>query len=386
MESKRSQETYFLAYFISGLIAINFAAPAQAADSNRDKAYRMHSRLASVPPEEPVLDEMAKLLERGDALSAAFVAIKNPNFYNITIKHWVTPWSNKQQTSRAPLNDFVATVIGMARDNLPFDQILYGDIIYTGGALITDQYSPTDNKHYANLEAQGTDLFAILERNQQSILNPAVTDVSGALTTRAFGEAFLRAGTNRAAVRFSLLNFLCYDLEQLHDTTISDFRIRRDVERQPGGDPNLFKNKCAGCHAGMDALAGAFAYFDWDKNFISYTNGQVALKYSHNKNNFSAGHVTIDDSWINLWNEGQNSRLGWRGPKEGRGVQSYGKLLAGTDAFPLCMAKRAVNAVCKSDFENIPNEMLQPIAAEFKESNYSLKHLFAATASKCLEE
>lgn len=346
----------------------------------------MHNRIASVPPEDTVLNEMSKRLKEGDTLGAALVAVKNPNFYNITIKNWATPWTNKQQTSRAPLNDFVATVIGMARDNVPFDQILYGDIIYTAGNAIGQQYSPSSNQHYATLESQGSDLFAVLERNQQSSLNSSLTDVAGALTTRAFGEAFFKAGTNRAAVRFSLLNFLCYDLEQLQDTTIADYRIRRDVERQPGGDSNLFKNKCAGCHAGMDALAGAFAYFDWSGEFISYSNGQVAQKYAINKNNFPAGYVTIDDSWINLWSQGQNARLGWNSTKEGRGAQSYGKMLAASEAFPICMAKRAVSSLCKSDINEIPNESVQAIAAEFKESNFSLKHLFATVASRCFEE
>ena len=36
----------------------------------------------------------------------------------------VIPWTNRNQTVFAPLNDYAATVIGMVRDNVPFNQVL----------------------------------------------------------------------------------------------------------------------------------------------------------------------------------------------------------------------------------------------------------------------
>ena len=64
--------------------------------------------------------------------------------------------------------------------------------------------------------------------------------------------------------RFTLLNHLCMDLEQVHDTSITPDHIRQDVSRSPGGDSRVFLNNCIGCHAGMDPLAQAYAYYNYD--------------------------------------------------------------------------------------------------------------------------
>ena len=56
---------------------------------------------------------------------------KIPSFYNVTLKNIATPWTNRDQSVFAPLNDYVATVIGMVRDDVPFNTALSADIIYT---------------------------------------------------------------------------------------------------------------------------------------------------------------------------------------------------------------------------------------------------------------
>ena len=43
-------------------------------------------------------------------------------FYTITLKNFATPWTNRDQTVFAPLNDYTATVIGMVRDDVPFNR------------------------------------------------------------------------------------------------------------------------------------------------------------------------------------------------------------------------------------------------------------------------
>ena len=55
------------------------------------------------------------------------------------------------------------------------------------------------------------------------------------------------------------------DMEQVHDTSIIPDRIRQDVSRSPGGDSRVFLNNCIGCHAGMDPLAQAFAYYNYNE-------------------------------------------------------------------------------------------------------------------------
>jgi len=58
----------------------------------------------------------------------------------------------------APLNDYVATVIGMVRDDVAFDRVLYDDILYVGSGPGVPAYSPANNDHYAALEARGVSL------------------------------------------------------------------------------------------------------------------------------------------------------------------------------------------------------------------------------------
>ena len=86
-----------------------------------------------------------------------------------------------------------------------------------------------------------------------------------ASSRRARCQAFFVAGTNRAMFRFTLLNHMCRDLEEIQDTARPPDRIRQDVSRSPGGDARLFLNNCVGCHSGMDPMAQAFAYYTFDE-------------------------------------------------------------------------------------------------------------------------
>ena len=114
---------------------------------------------------------------------------------------------------------------------------------------------------------------------------------AGVMTTRAAAEAFFIAGTNRAMFRFTLMNHMCRDMEQVQDTTRPPDRIRQDVSRSPGGDSRVFLNNCIGCHSGMDPMAQAFAYYDWDETAgrIVYTPGVVRPKYFNNDTTFAPG-------------------------------------------------------------------------------------------------
>ena len=67
------------------------------------------------------------------------------------------------------------------------------------------------------------------------------------------------------------------------DITRPPDRIRQDPSRSPGGDSRVFLNTCIGCHSGMDALAGAFAYYNYDTGprQMVYTPGQVQAQVRH---------------------------------------------------------------------------------------------------------
>jgi hypothetical protein len=362
-----------------------------AGESQRRQAKRIHDRIAGIPPSEQVLNDMEADIMAGNATGAAFRAMDNSSFYNVTLKNFATPWTNRDQTVFAPLNDYTATVIGMIRDNVPFTELLSADLVYIGeSALGLPAYSMTDNDHYAEIERQGIDLKDNLEPVSQS----AVTDLlpgetAGVMTTRAAAAAFFIAGTNRAMFRFTLLNHLCNDLEQVKDTTLSPDRIRQDVSRSPGGDSRIFLNSCVGCHTGMDPMAQAFAYYNYDETSqrLQYTPGSVQPKYLINANTFKYGYVTPDDRWDNYWRSGQNALLGWDSalPGAGNGAKSLGVELAGSEAFARCQVTKVFRTVCLRDpGDRNDRSQIDAITEALKTDNYNMKTAFAEAAVYCM--
>ena len=361
---------------------------AQAGD--REQARRIHDRLAGVPPTDAVLDLMTADVAGGNPIAAANRAMENRAFYDVTLKNFAMPWTNRDQTVFAPLNDYVATVIGMVRDDVPFNQVLYEDILYTGrSGLGLPAYSPANNDHYAALE-RGFDLKDALTRTTQSAASGLPPDATaGVITTRAAAQAFFVAGTNRAMFRFTLLNHLCRDMEQVLDTTRPPDRIRQDVSRSPGGDSRVFLNNCIGCHSGMDPMAQAFAYYDWDETAgrIVYSPGVVRPKYFNNDTTFAPGFITPDDRWSNYWRHGQNSLLKWDEslPGSGQGAKSLGRELAGSEAFARCQVEKVFRNVCfrpPSDVED--RNQVTAMTTSFKANGYRLKRVFAEAATYCM--
>jgi hypothetical protein len=365
--------------------------PAAAHADARSQAKRIHDRLAGVPPTEAVLTSMANDITAGRETEAAYTAMQHRAFYDVTLKNFAMPWTNRDQTVFTPLNDYVATVIGMVRDDVAFDRVLYDDILYVGrSGLGVPGYSPSGNDHYAALESQGVSLKDDLVRTTQSSANGIPADATaGVLTSRAAAQAFFVAGTNRAMFRFTLMNHLCTDLEQVQDPTRPPDRIRQDVSRSPGGDSRLFLNNCIACHSGMDPMAQAFAYYDYDETAgrMLYTPGIVRPKYFNNKDTFPAGFSTPDDNWDNYWRKGSNSLLGWDGslPGKGTGAKSLGRELAHSEAFATCQVQKVFRNVCfrvPSDAQD--RARVQAMTASFKSSGYQLKRVFAEAATYCM--
>ena len=182
---------------------------------------------------------------------------------------------------------------------------------------------------------------------------------------------------------------MCNDLEQVADVTLPTDRIRQDVSRSPGGDSRLFLNNCIGCHTGMDPLAGAFAYYNYneDTGRLEYTAGNVQPKYFNNDLNFPQGYRTTDDSWLNYWREGQNAYLGFDQslPGSGNGAKSMGEELANSYAFAACQVKKVFRAVCLRDAENATDRnKVDEITNTFRSSGYRMKQVFADTAVHCM--
>ena len=291
----------------------------------------------------------------------------------------------------APLNDYTATVIGMVRDDVPFDQVLSGDILYVGSSgLGLPAVSASNNDHYAAMETRGVNLLTGLQRTTQSGVYgtpPAAT--AGVITSRAAAQSFFIAGTNRAMFRFTLLNYMCRDMEEVQDTSRPPDRIRQDVSRSPGGDARLFLNNCVGCHSGMDPMAQAFAYYTFDdvQGRMVYTGGSVQEKYFHNDTTFAFGFRTPDDSWENRWRKGHNALLGWDPalPGSGSGAKSLGQEFGASDAFATCQVEKVFHTVClRAPQDAADRSEITSMASSFRSSGYRLKQAFADAATYCM--
>jgi len=373
---------------------------------SREQALQIHNRIAGVPPSETVLLQMADLITSNDLPAAVELAMNNEAFYSVTLKNMATPWTNRDQTVFAPLNDYTATFIGLVRDDRDFRTLLYDDVIYVGTASGLPAYSNHNNNHYQAFENAGHSLKdSLVRRTQSSVTGMPANATSGVLTTRAAAKAFFIAGTNRAMFRYTLLNHFCRDLEQVHDTSLVPDRIRQDISRSPGGDSRVFLNNCIGCHNGMDPMAQAFAYYDYEFDINTDPEGingslhynsegvidpdtgtRVEKKYHINASTFRPGYVTPDDQWENYWRAGQNAALGWDSslPGKGEGAKSLGMELAHSQAFAHCQVEKVFRQVClRRPADATDRAQVNAITNNFAGSGYSLKQVFIETADYC---
>jgi len=394
----------------TGLLIASLGLAASVAQAgSREQAVQIHNRVAGVPPSETVLLQMAAQIDAGQVAEAVKIAMNNESFYSVTLKNMATPWTNRDQTVFAPLNDYTATIIGLVRDDADFRTALYDDVIYTSNANGLPAYSNSNNDHYEALESQGVSLKDTLVRRTQSTINglPAPA-TSGIITSRAAAKAFFIAGTNRAMFRFTLVNHLCRDLEQVHDTSLVPDFIRQDVSRSPGGDSRVFLNNCVGCHNGMDPMAKAYAYYDYEFDIaadpdgvngaIHYnaegvidpdTNSRVEKKYRINSSTFKPGYVTTNDDWQNYWRKGQNSHLGWAWNSPaltgmGSGAKSMNMELAHSKAFASCQVEKVFQNLClRKPGDATDRAKVEEFTQNFATSNYKLKQVFIDTANYC---
>jgi hypothetical protein len=408
-------------------------APISAA---RTKAALIYQRLTGIkaPIDSPILKTMEAQVASGDLMGAAATATNDPEFYNNTVKHFAARMSTREESISAGLNDFVATVIGIVRDDRQAREMLTGNYIYVPTAAAQSQpgfrrsaRSQDDygiatagqldfnmlrsNRVFDEMTNVRADLATGLEyRAGQPILvttaerndggditrQPVIRnnpDAAGLLTTRSFMNSHAIAGTNRRMVQYAFRQFLCIDIAQWADGSAPDSRIGRDVARDPGGDPNFFLRTCKACHSVMDGFRGAFASLDvkdgdfFQKQYIFTdqqnrdvvnANSAVASKYARGSGAFPAGYATIDSTWQNFANSGTNAEyFGWRGTNvsSGTGANSFGTLLSNSQAFSRCMVQRVYRSVCRRDLAASETEFLGAMTTAF-ERDYNMKRLF----------
>ncbi len=374
-----------------------------------EQAKRLHDRITGVPANASQLAQMQALIDSGDAVGAAMLAIEHPAFYDVTIKNWVTPWTNEAQDPFAALNDYTATVIGMVRDDVDFREVLSGDYLYTGNVTGIPSYSTSNNAHYEQLETSGASLKDVLtQQSQTQLLGLPADATAGVMTTRQGAKAYFSAGTNRAMFRFTMMNYMCRDLEQVKDFSLPADRIRQDVSRSPGGDSRIFLNRCVGCHSGMDPMAQAFAYYEYEYDMDSDPEGdngrlvynaegqidpetgtRVQAKNHINSTNFPTGYVTPDDGWENYWRMGDNRALGWSSelPGKGNGAKSLGQEFANSAVFASCQVEKVFKAMClRNPVDSNDRNQIQAMVGSFQASGYNIKQVFAESAVYCMGE
>lgn len=381
------------------LAVSTFVAPLGALADSRAQAKRMYDRLTGTPPSPTVLSQLEAKVNSEGLVNTALFLMDNADdprssaFSSVTLKNFATPWTNRDRNVFAPLNDYTATVIGYVRDGKDFRGILSDDTLYVG---TSGSYSPTSNDMYETLESNNANLRSnsVLTEVRQSSVSGLPSDATaGIITSRAAAQAFFIAGTNRAMFRFTMLNHLCRDMEQISDLTRPPDRIRQDVTRSPGGDSSFFLNNCIGCHNVMDSMAQAFAYYNFDEasGRLQYTPGQVQPKYLINSDNFKPGYVTTDDHWENRMRlPGHNTTLGWKDNTDfkvrtGQGAKSLGQELAQSDAFAQCQVEKVFRTVCfRSPSDGDDHDKVVDMTKEFQGSGTgNLKRVFAETAAYC---
>ncbi len=369
-----------------------WAVSASAAPSaSQEQASRLFHRLSGVPlsltdPRRPLME---RWIELGEWDKAARIATEDEGFINTTVRHWAAPLGRRAEDAQGDFSDFEAMILGTVRDDRDFREILFDDFTYLGppvvGNKMTPEYGP---RYYAEVEKLNPSL--VLRRRTPQVLNRS--EAAGVLTSDGWGSQHLNDGTNRRAIAFAFREFLCRSIDELADGTVPDFRVHRDVDRAPGGLPGTYAQTCRRCHAGMDALAGAYAFYRSDDRFLISDTGaffllpttvkdeRVVKRMNKNGEVFAQGYVTIDDSWINLWTTGKNADLGWRGPTSGHGIHELGKMLSETKAFSRCQAKRVFTQVCLRPPTAEDDGSLATLADGFEADGYRMRRLFEKTA------
>ena len=404
------------------LIGLSSNAIAQT-QAQKDDAKWIYERITGVKwaADHPLIVQAATMVAAGQRADVAALATQQAQFLNVTVKNFALEMSTRDETIRIPLNDFAATIMGVVRDNTDARELLYGNFFYVGDPARLPAGIPNviananemgarvlrSNEHYAALDSKNNrlDVGSVLmrvngQRLVQSEANNVFTivanpDPAGVLTSRTFIEAHAVAGTNRRPVEYTFRQFMCLPLEQWADALSSDVRIGRDIDRFPGGDHMKFQTSCKSCHTVMDGFRGAWARWDFENDVALQTTvrqgasdgNRVLNKLNRNATVYPGGYVTTNDSWVNHAARGVNAtQFGWRGldkvtpANSGTGVGDFGRLVANSQRFSTCMAKRVFKSVCRKDLADSEIAVYASLGTQFESLNYNLRNLYQIAA------
>lgn len=376
----------FLAMFIIFI-------PSAYSLTNLQLAMEMYERIAGAQTRtnDPVIVKMKTLLDQGNKAGAAAEATKVDSFYNITLLEWSKKFFDPENANSidGELTDASATLIGMIRDDEPFNKIFTADLLYKVDGVAAIRRN--NNAHYVRATTDNVNLAQKLEPDTISNVYGIAPDATaGIFTTRGFAQSFLEAGTNRAAIKFINNHLFCSEMEQTGDSTRPGQKIGRDVFLIPNESvPDLHQTYCMSCHTAMDAMRGAFAHYSFDNNQLAYTPNSVHEKYNINPENNRTGFKTVNDSWINYYSKGVTKDFNFKGNQSGNGLKSLGKSLTNSSIFSKCMSQKVFEKIClHKPVSAKERSIVSTLGVEFTNNNYNMKNLFqkmAATVT-CYQE
>lgn len=352
------------------------------------------------------LQQVANLLSAGRDLEAARVITSNEQDYlESLVVQIIAPMLNAEKNPRQQtMTDTLALILGIVRDNEPFDSILYSKLRYSLN-IPPSNGAPADERRngYGRFDRARDNLLDrnVLVRHEAGVepftrnADPALNssynipdqDVSGILSTDGWASEFARAGTERRHIP-GILGILGMTIEDTRDTSVTSNYVRRDVSRVPDAfQPNLFFNFCLSCHGGMDAMADAFFNIDFD-NAGNNVAGIVPRpagndRYRINTSNFPSGWTTTSSRWRNAFSSKINAAIGWRGAMTGVGIHSLGVAWARSSAFYSAQVERVAQYLCPNT--PLDRQTLADLTRQFEsDKNFRLLTERVATLQQCL--
>lgn len=347
-------------------------------------ALKLYTRLSgsSTSVQNPKIKKMAKYASQNKFLEAAKVVIEDDLFYNVRLRNFVAPFSSKDFSTSEPMNDLQALMMGVIRDDIDARLILTGNFRYEGAQQLSlAKVSLDNNNHYQQMENANVNYRQSLVRTSQQWDEDATIGV-GAFTTRAWAKINYDAGTNRRTIKNAMEVFLCTPIESWKTRAVPDVFVWRDVDRIPAGNPANYQNTCRNCHAIMDGMAGAISKMNYVNSAFAPSK-QILPKVNQNQKTYADGYVVIDDSWINMLNHNKTIDFGWRSEMEGKGLQSWARMLASSKAYSRCLVQKVIKEVCEKSFDAKQEEEM---VNTFEKNGWNLKTLFTDVAvhSACI--
>lgn len=307
------------------------------------------------------------------------MAMADHRFYSLRVRNFAAPMTNRDENPAETLNDMQALIIGTVRDDLDARLLLTGNFRYQGyNDLGLPPVSMASNAHFEEFEKRGYDFWSHLSRTKEQW--PGQSNVSGSFTTRAWAVAHYNAGTNRRAFEYAMQVFLCATKEQWKDYGLPDPFVRRDVDRNSGGNPLTYQTLCRNCHSIMDGMGGAFANYDFKDGSLVFLN-DIAPKINQNGQVWPDGYITVDSAWVNYATQHHNESFGWRGPLSGNGLREFATMIANSKGFSQCMTKKVFKEVCRRPITEADMPAIVSLADGFENDGYRFKSLFAHVAT-----